>query len=100
MTTNQAICSLLPNKSFVPEFLYYYLSSKKEYFGKLAAGGAQPNISQNTIKRTEIILPPLSLQQSFASRIEVIEAQKQKIQTSIDKFQEMLDGAMDNYFGD
>jgi len=63
-------------------------------------GIALKQINIKDLKLLPIILPPLSLQQSFASRIEVIEAQKQKIQTSIDKFQEMLDGAMDNYFGD
>ena len=29
-TTNQAVCSLLPNERFIPEYLYYAVESKKK----------------------------------------------------------------------
>ena len=47
--TNQAVCGILPNKQFVPEFLFYYFLAKKDDLVAQAAGNAQPNISQ--IKR-------------------------------------------------
>ena len=83
-------------------FVYYLLKSDSMQImiKDKTYGIALKQINIKDLKLLPIILPPLSLQQSFASRIEVIEAQKQKIQTSIDKFQEMLDGTMDNYFGD
>jgi type I restriction enzyme S subunit len=65
-----------------------------------ATGSTIKNVSLKTMRNFSFPLPPLSLQQSFASRITHIEQQKQAIQSSIDKFQEMLDGAMDEYFGD
>jgi type I restriction enzyme S subunit len=83
---------------------YIFSLLKSDYFKHYALGEATgstiKNVSLKTMRNFLVPVPPLSLQQSFASRIEVIEAQKQKIQTSIDKFQEMLNGAMDNYFGD
>ena len=45
------------------------------------------------------ILPPLSLQQSFATKIEAIERQKASINASIAETQKLFDYTMDKYFG-
>ena len=99
MCTNQAICSILPNDIFIPIYLYYFLLSKKSDYLKVAVGGAQPNISQGIIKETVIGIPPLSLQQEFAEKVEAIERQKALVQQSIDETQTMFDCTMDKYFG-
>ena len=44
-------------------------------------------------------LPPLPLQQEFASKIEAIERQKTLIQQSIDEVQTLFDSRMDYWFG-
>jgi len=61
--TNQAVCGILPNDKFVPEFLFYFLLAKKDELVAQATGNAQPNISQIKIKNTEVPVPPLSEQQ-------------------------------------
>jgi restriction endonuclease S subunit len=61
--TNQAVCGILPNKHFVPEFLFYFLLSKKDELVAQATGNAQPNISQIKIRNTEVPIAPLSEQQ-------------------------------------
>lgn len=58
-TTNQAVCGILPNDKFRPEFLYYYFRSIQDKLAARAQGGAQPNISQQKIKET--IVPLISL---------------------------------------
>ena len=98
LCTNQAICSILPNNHFVPIFLYHFLLSKKNDFLKVAVGGAQPNISQAVIKQTIIGIPPLPLQQSFASKIEAIERQKALVQQSITETESLFNSRMDYYF--
>ena len=55
--------------------------------------------SASKMGKTLIPLPPLSLQQEFASKIEAIERQKTLIQQSIDEVQTMFDYTMDKYFG-
>ncbi len=45
------------------------------------------------------ILPPFSLQQSFATKIESIEKQKAAISQSIEETQKLFDYTMDKYFG-
>ncbi len=85
-TTNQAVCGILPNEKFIPEYLYLVLKAKKEYLISLCSGGAQPNISQAIIKKLQIPLPPLSVQEEIVVEIE--------------GYQKIIDGAkqiVDNY---
>lgn len=62
-TTNQAVCGIYPNSQFLPEFLFYFLLSKKDELVAQATGNAQPNISQIKIKNTEVPFPPHPEQQ-------------------------------------
>lgn len=99
MTTNQAVCGIFPNDEFIPIYIYHFLLSKKNEYIEIAAGGAQPNISQNIVRNTLISCPPLSLQQQFASMIESIEKQKELIKQSLSEVQQLFDSKMDYYFG-
>ena len=51
------------------------------------------------LKELFVPLPPLSLQQEFAKKVEAIEQQKSLIQQSIVEVQTMFDYTMDKYFG-
>jgi hypothetical protein len=68
--TNQAVCGILPNEKFVPEFLFYFLLAKKDELVAQATGNAQPNISQIKIKNTEVPLPPLAEQQRIVGLLD------------------------------
>jgi len=61
--TNQAVCGILPNKQFIPAFLFYLMLSKKDELVAQASGNAQPNISQIKIRNTLVPLAPLTEQQ-------------------------------------
>ena len=98
MCTNQAICNILPSNYFTPTYLRFFLMAMKPKYIAVAAGGAQPNISQAVIRNTNLSLPPLSLQQSFAAKIEAIEAQKTAIRQSIREVEALLAERMDAYF--
>lgn len=83
MSTNQAICSIFPIRRLMSTFLVYYLKAKKSYFLSLAAGGAQPNISQQIIRETNIPIPPLVEQEKIVAELDclsvVIEKKKQQL---------------------
>ena len=55
-------------------------------------------ITISMINNISLPLPPLSLQQSFAAKIEAIEAQKTAIRQSIREVEALLVERMDNYF--
>ena len=69
-TSNQAVCGILPNRKFLPEFLYYFFCYRKEFLASQAQGGAQPNISQVKIKNLEVPVPPLPEQQSIVDYLD------------------------------
>ena len=94
-TTNQAVCAIFPNTKFSPEFLYYFLKSKKEYLVNLSVWWAQPNISQQIIRKLQIPLPPLQMQQSIVDRIEeeqrLVDANRKLIEIYEGKIRERMD---------
>jgi type I restriction enzyme S subunit len=68
--TNQAVCGILPNQQFVPEFLFYLFLSRKDELIAQAAGNAQPNISQLKIRNTLVPIPPLPEQQRIVTLLD------------------------------
>lgn len=79
-TSNQAICGILPNSQFLPEFVYYWFLYIQKKLVSLARGGAQPNISQIKIKSMPIPIVPLSIQCSIIEYLNSIETKIQKIE--------------------
>lgn len=67
---------------------------------KYANAAAQPVISNTSLKSIIIPLPPISLQNQFAERIEAIEAQKKQVEATIAELQTLLDARMDYWFND
>lgn len=89
-STNQAVCSILPNEKFNSKFLYYILSSKTEDLIKMSVGGAQPNISQYIIKNVEIPLPPLEVQAEIVKELDGYQAVIDGAQKVIDNWKPTL----------
>ena len=59
----------------------------------------QMAITAKELGKKELPLPPLSLQQEFAERIEAIERQKALVQASIAETETLFNSRMDYYFG-
>lgn len=84
-STNQAVCGILPNKKFIPEFLYYKFSAGKTDLIKQAVGGAQPNISQIKIKNTLVPVLSISEQQSIVSKPDTLSIETIKLEAVYEK---------------
>ena len=63
-----------------------------------ANAAAQPVISNLTLKSINVPLPPLSLQQSFAHKIEQIDRQKAEVQKTITDLETLLAARMQHWF--
>ncbi len=73
-STNQAVCAIFPKKkSFLSEFMRYYLTFVRPKLLRERFGGAQPNISQTIIRNSKIVLPPLPEQQRIANVLGTIQ---------------------------
>ena len=79
-----------------PFFILYLLNILDLH--QYANAAAQPVISNLTLKSIDVPLPPLSLQQSFAHKIEQIERQKAAVQSTITDLETLLAVRMQYWF--
>ena len=81
--------------------MFYYTRSDyyHAFIRKSAQAVAQPNINAKQYGDLIVCVPPLALQQDFASKIESIEKQKELIAKSIKETETLFNSRMDYYFG-
>jgi type I restriction enzyme S subunit len=69
--TNQALCALLPSRLFEPKFVLFFMQYQRPYWMVGADGTRKdPNISQDRIRESVIVLPPLSEQRRIVGYVE------------------------------
>lgn len=82
--------------SNVNTYLLYLL--RLHNLRKYAREAMQPVVSNTGLKNISIIIPPLCVQQEFASKIEMIEKQKELIKQSIAETETLFNSRMEYYF--
>lgn len=87
-------------EGILPTYMVHAINNPetKYQFDKSLKGIGVPNLHLGEIKKAKVILPPLSLQQQFASRIEQIESQKLQVQAAIEKLETLLASRMQYWF--
>jgi type I restriction enzyme S subunit len=69
-STNQAVCGIQPKDGIRRNYLFYFLQSQRANLVSLSQGGAQPNISQELVRATEIPIAPSNEQDRIVAEIE------------------------------
>lgn len=91
-TTNQACACAIVYKNILFKYVFHYLIYQKEAFINKSKGGAQPNLSQEIIKKHEIPLSPIKEQQRIVNRIESLFAKldraKELIENTLAQFEQ------------
>jgi len=99
--TNQAVCHIIPkNGETDTRYLFHALQSKLPEFLSRSVGGAQPNISQEIIRRTSIPLPPLKEQRRIAAILDKADALRQKRRLAVQKLDSLILAIFFDMFGD
>ena len=80
---NQACGVIKPNQSFLPSFMFVQLSLAYVRLRALGRGGNQENLNLQLLGSFDVLLPPLPLQQTFATRIQAIESLKTTHRTAL-----------------
>lgn len=75
-----------------------YLKDKGILDNRYGKGVTIKHLIKSALLSIPFIVPPLSLQQSFATKIEAIEAQKALITKSMEETQRLFDSRMDYWF--
>lgn len=87
---------LLINKAYLfylieaPYFIRYALG--------MATGSTIKNVSLKTMRGFPVSMPPITLQNQFAERIQAIEAQKQQAQTNLQKSADLFNSLLQRAF--
>ena len=99
---NQHVCILRCREKINPIFLQGLLVNEN-YQGKLLqiakSGATREAINKQQLESLEIMIPPLELQNQFASFVEEIDKSRYRIQKSLEASQELFDSLMQEYFG-
>lgn len=89
------------SKNLKPRYIsaMFNLPRMKLLLKKMAKGAVnQANINSKELASILVPIPPLDLQQQFATKIEAIEHQKELIKQSIKEVETLLNSRMDYYF--
>ena len=94
--------ALLRFKSNInPVFAEYMITSDylQDQINKSKTASSQANLFQGKIKSLKGVVPPLELQNQFASFVEEVDKSRSRIQKSLEASQELFDSLMQEYFG-
>ena len=99
MVRSVALLRFKPNVN--PIFAEYMITSDylQDQINKSKTASSQANLFQGKIKSLKGVVPPLELQNQFASFVEEIDKSRSRIQKSLEASQELFDSLMQEYFG-
>ena len=89
-----------PNKNFDSLFLNLVLSSKsiKAHLERSAQGVTMNNLNQKIVSDIPTISPPISLQNQFATQIQNIEQQKEKVKAQLQASEHLFQALLKQAF--
>jgi len=96
----QRLICLQPNSELNAQFLLSALLSnffKQQLFNR-ATGSTVKGIRSKELAKTNIPIPPITLQNQFAERIQHIEAQKQQAQAALQKSYDLFNSLLQRAF--
>lgn len=98
--TNQACAAFKKSDEVLPEYLYYFLRSKKTQFVKDGVGGAQPNISAGYLKNVIMKLMTKEKQTEIVSILDQVQKVIRKRSQQLAALDELVKARFVEMFGD
>lgn len=98
LCTNQGFKNMVCGKELNPVYLYSWFLLNKEYLNSLGVGATFKEISKKIVENIKIPLPPLPLQQKFASIVEQVEKMKENVKKTKTDSEELFNSLMTKAF--
>ena len=99
VTINQDMKAFIPNNTVKPEFMMYYFKIIEHDILSKVRGVTADNIDFKTFKNREVIVPPIKLQEQFATFVQQVDKVKSSIKQSLEKLDTLKKSLMQEYFG-
>ena len=95
---NQQINAITPKECIDIIYLYYLIQAMNNAIIDFASTGMKHILSKSTMEQIPIPVPPLTLQQSFASKVTAVEEAKTSLKSQIAEMQTLLAARMQYWF--
>ena len=100
MCTNQDVVAITKiNSNFRKLFLKKAIEEYSEYFNNQKRGATIQGITSATLKKIELPIVELEIQDKFVKFLKLIDKQKFEIQKSLEETQKLQESLMNKYFG-
>ena len=99
MYCNQGFKNIIPGNEISSIYLYELLKMETEYLKSLGRGATFKEISKKIVENIRVKVPPIGLQNEFATFVEQVNKSKVEVQKALDKAQLLFDSLMQKYFG-
>lgn len=100
MCTNQDIVAMIPlkNNNLNLIYVYWYLKQINNFFVANGRGVTIQGITTHLVRSTEIILPPLKIQEQFAAKVEEINSYIKEQQEELENAKQMFQALLHHAF--
>lgn len=95
---NQQLHAFICHEQLNNVFLMHNLSYQTPYMNKMASSTTVPYMNKTVANNTPTIVPPISLQNQFAKRVQAIEAQKAQAQASLAQADNLFNSLLQKAF--
>ena len=99
VTINQDMKAFVPNEMVKTAFLMYYFKAIENDVLSGVRGVTADNIDFKAFQKRTIIVPPIELQEQFATFVEQVDKSKLAVQKSLDELETLKKSLMQQYFG-
>lgn len=90
-STNQAVCSIIPNIEINNQYLFWTLLLLRQKIKWETFGWAQPNISKEYLENLQIPLPPLEIQNQIVEKMDLALSEKKEKEMQAKTLLESID---------
>lgn len=97
-TYNQGIKGLTPKKELLPWYLAYWLLANKKKLEKSSFGTTFKELSTTALKKFDIEIPPISVQQQIVEKLDAIKKMQELNQKEITIVKELFNSCLSRAF--
>lgn len=97
-TYNQGIKGIAPKEDLNPWFLAYWLLANKKILEKSSYGTTFKELSTTALKKFDITIPHLPVQQQIVNNLDAIRKLQELKQKEIEKAEELFDSGISSFF--
>ena len=99
MYCNQGFKNIIPRNVVSSIYLYELLKMETEYLKSLGRGATFKEISKQIVENIRVKVPPIELQNQFATFVAKVDKSKVEVKRALDEAQLLFDSLMQKYFG-